>query len=572
CTLTPPAPVVVNCPAGSTTPTAPTLAQCVPVAPQPVVQHLPIMLCHADNGNGDDFYTLVSVDDDSITKNAGHDGHAFDVIPAFTYATGSTYDAATNTWTVTTAHYDGKNLGDFTRTVHFPKLGNVTLTLNGANMLTNGCTLTPPAPVVVNCPAGSTTPTAPTLAQCVPVAPQPVIEHLPITLCHADNGNGDDFYTLVSVDDDSITKNAGHDGHAFDVIPAFTYATGSTYNAATNTWTVTTAHYDGKNLGDFTRAVHFPIIGTVTLTLNGATMLTSGCALAAPGPVDCPAGSTTPTAPTLALCGPIKPAQPVVQHLPITVCHAGISNGDDTYALVSADDETIPTADGHGGHAFDVIPAFTYTTGFTYDAGANAWIATTATYAGKNLGDFTRVMHFAAVGNAAVTLNGANMLANGCALTPPDAPAVVTDLCVNLPGTQAVVPAGLVLLAGACVAPAVVVPPVAPTNVDVPVAPTVPQAPTVEPDPIEASGGPSGADADPIDAVDTTTPPVKAVDPDEAKVVAARADDPSDHSLPFTGLSLSLLLALGFGGVLLGSSLHTGARNRRRERTSDRDA
>jgi hypothetical protein len=52
--------------------------------------------------------------------------------------------------------------------------------------------------------------------------PPPPPEHVQVTLCHATSSESNPF-TSNTVDDDSVVKTSGHDGHSGDIIPSFTY-------------------------------------------------------------------------------------------------------------------------------------------------------------------------------------------------------------------------------------------------------------------------------------------------------------------------------------------------------------
>jgi hypothetical protein len=64
-------------------------------------------------------------------------------------------------------------------------------------------------------------------------------EHVEVNICHANQGNG---WSYIEVDDDSIVKPSGHNSHANDIIPAFTY-----WAKVAGIWTE--LNYPGKNLG-----------------------------------------------------------------------------------------------------------------------------------------------------------------------------------------------------------------------------------------------------------------------------------------------------------------------------------
>lgn len=144
-----------------------------------------------------------------------------------------------------------------------------------------------------------------------------------------------------------------------------------------------------------------------------------------------------------------------------------------------------------------------------------------------------------------------------CPATPPPPPPL--DVCPNVDGNQATVPAGLVLVDGQCVAPTPPITPDAPT----PATPT-PDAPTPTPDATpEAAEGDTPAPA----ADDTTVLGVAEVPADEPTAGAAAT---ADGTLPFTGTPTWVIAVAGMLLVLAGTILHrlgsrravaTGARN-----------
>ena len=94
--------------------------------------------------------------------------------------------------------------------------------------------------------------------------------HVPVTICHATPpATAAQGWQSITVDDDSIVKS-GHDGHALDIIPAFTY-----WENVDSVWTQLS--YPGKNLD------------TVFSGFSGSSILTAGCAM-----------TVSPTAPTFA--------------------------------------------------------------------------------------------------------------------------------------------------------------------------------------------------------------------------------------------------------------------------------
>ena len=547
----------------------------VTVAPEPPVQHVAVSMCHQTQGIGNDGWTYITTDDDGVLGNgaggSGHDSHDFDVIPAFQYVTGHTYDPSTNTWSPTYGNYPGKNLGDFTRTIRLP--GNVTLerTFNGAQMLKDGCEYAPIPPEpsdsltisichqvangwvlrlrvdytrIVNPATGSPVrhgrdnarhgydvipafdyPTGYTYdgstntwtpnptgsyggknlgdfsrvitfpdTGAIPwqfngqdlldsgcefggPSPKPPVTATPVSLCHAQAIGGYDTWVAVDTDSDGVLGQPGHDQDVNDVIPAFDYVTGYVYDVTTDTWDPVTVSYPGKNTGTFTRTMDLPVVGMVDRTFTGSDLLANGCAYSA------------------------VPPQPPVQATPVTMCHAATVNGIDTYLPVVTDTAGVLAPGGHDADAWDVIPAFDYVTMYVYDGATNTWNAQTASYAGKNLGDFSRTVTLSS-GSTTVTLNGTTMLASGACDMPalPDEPdSIVPD----------------------------------------------------QSDTVTAGSGDQPVEDEPTIVAAGTD------EPDQAVVEAADED-----ALPFTGQQLSLIVLLGIGALLGGSLVH--ARQRRR--------
>ena len=374
---------------------------CNPPGAPPTVQPTLVNMCHARTRGGFDEYVLRhNVSSDRILTG-NHSGHAWDVIPPFTYTTGYHWDTTANggqgDWVVDTASFGGRNYGDFTRSMTLPVVGTVDRHLNGADMLANGCDAS--------------------------AAPQPPVQHVPVTLCHANEGIGTGGWTLITTDDDGVlgngAGNSGHDSHGYDVIPSFQYTTGFTYDASTNSWTPTYATYPGKNLGDFTRPVKLPGNVTVDRTFNGQDLLKNGC-----------------QAPAI----PDKPAPTVVR---VRMCHT-ITDGwrlrpnVNSIRIVDASGTPVRHGLDNARHGYDVIPSFDYPTGFTYDGTTNTWTENFATYPGKNLGDFTRTISFPDTGPIPWQFNGQDLLDNGCSFTGPAPKPPVTATPVSLCHAQAI--------------------------------------------------------------------------------------------------------------------------------------
>lgn len=122
-------------------------------------------------------------------------------------------------------------------------------------------------------------------------------------------------------------------------------------------------------------------------------------------------------------------------------------------------------------------------------------------------------------------------------------PPVGADICPNIAGDQPTLPAGLVIVGGQCVAPITPATPDAPT----PAAPT-PDAPTPDATP-EAAGGDTPAPA----ADDTTVQGVAEVPAGEPTAGAAET---AGGTLPFTGAPTWVLAVAGMLFMLAGTILH----------------
>jgi hypothetical protein len=547
------------------------------IPPKPLIIPTVVNVCHATRIAGFDLYLPAFDISTTIAAGNGHAADSNDVIEAFDYITGYTWSGSA--WVPQTARFGGQNLGNFTRTMHTLRAGTVTRTLNGTDMLANGCGVAAvPAP--------------------------PVVQHVPVSMCHATNGNGNDFYTFITTDDDAVLHaGSGHDGHADDVIPAFDYTTGYHYDGVTNTWVAATTTYAGKNLGTFTRQVHLPQVGTVTWTFNGQAMLDSkDCSFKQPAP------------------------KPPVDATPVTMCHAQAIAGLDTWVRITGTSTDVIGAAGHDADVNDVIPAFTYTIDFTYDATTDAWNPVTLDYVGKNLGAFVRSMDLTGVGIVDRTFNGSTLLTDGCVFdavppTPAAAPTPVT-LChaatvagldtygvvvtdssgvlgavghdadgndiipafdyvtgytyvastnswspvtasydgknlgthartMNLStGSVSVTINGAAMLAsGTCAVPTV--------PVTAEVVPSI--TPVVSPESAETGGGPTPS---PAPAPEQSDEPAPDAEPAPAQPVVAEivADD---GTLPFTGMELGILLLIGVGAIGAGTLAHVVRRSRR---------
>ncbi len=446
-----------------------TAADCGPADPptKPLVADRVVSVCHATTLAG--FDTYVRQDWTIVGGNvaAGHGldsndiiGSIDDVIVDYVFDT----DPAVYDWVpvyATPRDYPGQNLGTFTRSMTLPDVGTIQWTIDGADALaSNTCEIDLPAS-------------------------KPRITATPVTLCHATTLAGFDTYVRFVGTSDDVIGAGTHGSDADDIIPAFTYTTGYTFDPVANAWNAVTRSHAGQNLGSFTRTMNLPLIGSVMRTLDGTQMLATNCQV------------------------PSLPARPDIDPVTVTMCHAYDLDGVDYYSNVSTGHTGVIGATGHDADANDVIPAFTYTTGYTYDHVTNAWIAQTASYAGKNLGTFTRTVNLAS-GPATLTFDGTAMLA-----------------------------------AGTCPMPAVL------GAADSP-------APTPGPDATAGGDEPAEAAADPIEA----DAEVEAAEGAAEEPAGLAAIDDAD-ALPFTGLELGALLLIGLGAIGAGSVLH-GARRRRR--------
>ncbi len=360
-----------------------------PVGPPSVTET--VRMCH-QTANGWSLRRSVPVDrivDPATGNPVGHGrnnaSHGYDVIPSFDYTTGFHWDTSANGglggWVADTATYGGKNLGDFVRTLTLPVVGTVDRTVNGTDLLAAGCAVT--------------------------VAPEPPVQHVPVTMCHATSGIGNDGWVSITTDDDGVlgsgNGNSGHDSHDFDVIPSFQYVTGHTYNPATNTWSPTYATYPGKNLGDFDREIKLTGNQSVIRTFNGTQMLQDGCDY-----------------------DPVPP-QPNPTEVRVRMCHQ-VANGWQlrtrvrSTRIVDAAGNPVGHGRNNANHGYDVIPSFDYPTGFAYDTKTNSWVETFATYAGKNLGDFSRQVSFPDTGLIWWDFNGQDLLDSGCQFAGPQKP------------------------------------------------------------------------------------------------------------------------------------------------------
>lgn len=446
------------------------------VPARPTITPVSVPMCHAGTTlPGFDTYTTVTATEAEVLGAGGHDSDQFDVIPSFDYTTGYTYDGLTNSWKPTKVTYAGKNLGDFTRTVTLPVVGTVSWTYNGQAMLASQTCDTPQP------------------------AQRPAVTPTPVSMCHATTIGGFDSYVLATSDSDGVLGAGGHGSEAYDVIPSFTYVTDYTFDAVTNSWIEVRLPYAGTNLGSFTRTMNVPGAGVVTRVLNGADLFANGCVV------------------------PELPARPDVQPAPVTMCHATMVDGIDSYTLVNGTQDSVLGAGGHDADAFDVIPSFAYTTGHAYDHVTNSWIAQTAQYPGKNLGTFARTVNLS-TGSTTMTIDGTAMLASGtCALPQQPVTGDTTPPTTN---------AGDV---------------------------TPPAGGGDTPQP-EAADGPADEQA----GEQTPTPENEDEPKIEPAATVKQAAVADDGALPFTGLQLGALLLVGFGTVGAGMALHL-VRRRRRE-------
>ncbi len=142
-------------------------------APEPKVT-----ICHATPpATAKNGWNKITVSANSIIKQAGHDSHAMDIIPPFAYDTNK--------------QYPGKNWD-----------------ATGRAIWNNGCQAVRPSPSPSRTP--KPTPTKP--------GPQKV------TLCHATPPDtAKNGWNKITVGVSAVVGPTGHNHHAMDIIPPFTY-------------------------------------------------------------------------------------------------------------------------------------------------------------------------------------------------------------------------------------------------------------------------------------------------------------------------------------------------------------
>lgn len=164
------------------------------------------------------------------------------------------------------------------------------------------------------------------------------------------------------------------------------------------------------------------------------------------------------------------------------------------------------------------------------------------------------------------TVPAGMVLENGLCITPP------ADLCPNIAGDQPTVPAGLVIVNGQCVAPTPtdVCPNIAGDQATVPAGmilengqcvtpstPTTPDAPT----PTVTPDAPPAADGESPTADDAPVETAGADEVPEAEATAGAADAPAGE-LPFTGAPTWAIALAGMLAMIAGTMLHRTASRR----------
>ena len=233
-----------------------------------------VTLCHATPpATAKNGWVQITVSTNAVT-HAGHDGHADDIIPAFTYYLRGTEH-----------HYSGKNLA----TMFDGKSGQDVLASGCATQDSNSATRTGHRATAERTHAQrhhhhASAGTSPHKQQ---TAHSRAHRNGKVTLCHATPpATAKNGWVQITVSTNAVT-HAGHDGHADDIIPAFTYYLRGTEH-----------HYPGKNLAtDFNG-------------ITGEQLLTTGCAM----PTSVGAPATTQRSTHLALASGDRRSTPARRH------------------------------------------------------------------------------------------------------------------------------------------------------------------------------------------------------------------------------------------------------------------